>query len=141
MIFATTPVVQFRKVADFLADLDAGHVVGVWHECFLRRERPPLCETVARALVVTAGVVEVTHVASFTVRHAPLYDGGGRVLDGEAVMVSGRRTHEGMMADLRERLVEIGVVEAQVRAGWLTIPSMYPEMGGDGYEYREVRVD
>jgi len=136
MIFTATPLVQFKKVDHFLADLDAGHVVGVWHACFKIEDYLPRYRTIVRALVVDAdGVVPTARIASFTYKHPILADEKGRVIDEGRVAEFSRREHERVVADLRERLAEISILEDKLRPGLLSVPSPYPYVDTDLYDF------
>lgn len=137
MLFVATPIVQFKKIGQFLADIDNGHVVGVWHECFARRSgEPPRYDTIIRALVVEEGVVPTARIASFIYRHPLLVDAEkGRVTDEERLWEHGRREHERVVDDLRGRLAEMGILEGKLRPGLLSVPSTYQYVDTMAYDY------
>lgn len=106
MIFVATPLVQFKRVEDFLADLDAGHVVGVWHECLKMDAYLPRYCSVVRALVLEA---DGAH-RSFVYEHPILVDAEmGRVTDEGRVAEYSRREHGDVTLDLGVRLAEMGI--------------------------------
>lgn len=103
------PVVQFRSLDDFIVDLSEGRVIAAYHDMASRPVR--WWQTVVRALVVRGGDL---HVASLTVALSELrfVDARGEwrhATDDEHQTAA----HERLVADIRERLEEIGVVSFQ----------------------------
>lgn len=137
MIFVATPIVQFKKIVHFVADIESGHVVGVWHECFNLGGYLPRYSTIVRALVVEEGVVPTARITSFAYKHPILADEKGRVTDEERVWEFSRGEHERVVSDLRGRLAEVGILEGKLRPGLLSVPSTYEYINMDWYDFRE----
>lgn len=106
------PVVQFRSLDDFIVDLSEGRVIAAYHDMASRPVR--WWQTVVRALVVRGGDL---HVASLTVALSELrfVDARGewRHATDDEQYSHQTAAHERLVADIRERLEEIGVVSFQ----------------------------
>lgn len=140
MIFTATPIVQFKKAADFLADVGSGgRVVGVWHECvrssgFVAARY----QTIIRALVVDAeGVTPIlARIASFVYTHPVLADENGRVTDGERLRRHAQHEHDSVTGDVRGRLMAMGIPAGKFRPGLLSMPSTFQYLDTEQYDYR-----
>ena len=138
-------ITQFLTTADFIADLDNGDVISVYHQ--LIEQRVAATEygtsqwqltTVIRALVANPlpSGKAIARVSSITFRHgetATQIGGrvafiGGRIADegdDEARWRNAREQHDVIVEEFRQRLAEIGLTNV-IRAGVLNVEKDLP---------------
>lgn len=113
------PVVQFTRLADWLADLDAGVVIGVWHALPDRPGFVKRAHTIVRAIVAEEGQ---GRIAALAFEHNLLFVDVGRPAGDETQARHAAEQHDVLIAYIRERLSEIDVLPSMFRAGVLDLP-------------------
>lgn len=113
------PVVQFTSVDDFIADLDRGHTLAVYHA--LEDSPHGYRYTIVRAIVINEGH---THVAALAFKTALLFIvdeyGASHPARGDALRRHEEDLHRRIVDHIRGRLDAIGVLD--FRPGIVSIP-------------------
>ena len=113
------PVVQFTTVDDFIADLDAGHTLVVYHG--LDDSPHGVRHTIVRALVLIDNHV---HIAALAFKAVPLIivddQGIGRAARGDELRDHEQAWHTRLIRHITNRLAAIGILT--VLPGHLSIP-------------------
>lgn len=123
MLFSTTPIIQYTQLDDFLADLNTGHVIGVWHSFLTRSDFFNRRHTIIRALVINTDVFNITHIAAIAFAHdTRVIAANGRPADDEAHRQAHALQHRHLIDHLTEQLATIGILADRIRAGVLDIP-------------------